>query len=357
MMKSDFVGFEQMREAVFNALQVAPREIERGFGRMGLCFPLQISAARFPRNGSKVPAGPQHGKYFWHLHPGTIYILWPPENTTPLSIRRGWVYGEAVRCETAAGLINCLQNAAVSLRRKELASFSRNAALALSLSDELDARRLALRRIRESLERQSLRHPSHWQDALEAWMGTVMHRYHRQINGVQKRMMEFLCLLVCDLDSPHSLSRTYRRLQQEILQFYSFDEVRHRFPDMVRELLREVPLHHAWQQSELSPITRRALAWIEEQAHRPVTVAQCAAAIPVSSAYLCRLLQRETGLSPIEHLRYQRIALAKNLLEEGRQSIEDIAKRSGFGSAEHFHRVFRHQTGMTPTAYRRNAYK
>lgn len=356
-MKSDLVGFEQMREAVFNALQVAPREIERGFAEMGLRFPVQICAARFPRNGSRVPDGWQRERYYWHLHPGTIYIMWAPENTTPFTPRRGWIYGEAVCCEKPTALISCLQNAAVQLRRQELAAFTRDTPFALSLSDELDARRLALRRIRESLERQGLHSPSHWEAALEAWMGTVMYRYHRHINGVQKRMMEFVCLLICDLDTTHSLSRVFRRLQQEILQFYSFDDIRHRFPDMIRELLREVPLHHTWQHGELSPITERALAWIEEQAHRPVTVAQCAAAIPVSTAYLCRLLQRETGLSPIEHLRYQRIALAKNLLEEGRQNIEDIAKRSGFGSAEHFHRVFRGQTGMTPAAYRRNAYK
>ncbi len=357
MMKSDLVGFEQMREAVFNALQVAPREIERGFAEMGLRFPVQICAARFPRGGSRVPDGRQHQRYYWHLHPGTIYIMWTPDNMAPLTLRRGWIYGEAVCCEKPTALISCLQNAAVQLRRKELELFTRDTPFSLSLSDELDARRLALRRIRESLERQGLHSPSHWEAALEAWMGTVMYRYHRHINGVQKRMMEFVCLLICDLDTTHSLSRVFRRLQQEILQFYSFDDIRHRFPDMIRELLREVPLHHTWQHGELSPITERALAWIEEQAYRPVTVAQCAAAIPVSTAYLCRLLQRETGLSPIEHLRYQRIALAKSLLEEGRQNIEDIAKRSGFGSAEHFHRVFRGQTGMTPAAYRRNAYK
>ncbi len=357
MMKSDLIGFEHMREAVFNALRVAPREIEYGFAQMGLSFPLQISAARSPSTNSHVPEGQQHGQYFWHLHPGTIYIMWPPEDAKPLPAKRDWVYGEAVHCEKAAHLIACLQNAAVSLRRKELAIFTGDTSFSFSLSDELDARRLALRRIRESQGRQSLRGSSHWQDALEAWLGTVLHRYHRHINGVQKRLMEFVCLLVCDLDTSHSLSRAFRRLQQEILQFYSFDEIRHRFPGMVLELMQEFPLHHAWQQSELSPITQRALTWIEEHAHRPVTVAQCAAAIPVSTAYLCRLLQRETGLSPIEHLRYQRIALAKKLLEESRQSIEDISRRSGFGSAEHFHRVFRQQTGMTPAVYRRNGYK
>ena len=354
MTKSDLVGFEQMREAVFNALPVAAREIKRGMQQMGLRFPLYISAARFPRDSGKVPQGWQGERYFWHLHPGTIYILWRPENhAVQLPEKRGWVCGEAVLCPAPSRLIAGLQNAAVLLRRKELAHFTGNAVLAFSLSDELDARRLALRRIREAQGRQS----AHWHDALEVWLGIVMHRYQRHINGVQKRLTEFLSLLVCDIDTTHSLSRVFRRLQQEILQFYSFDEVRHRFPAMVSELLLEFPLHHGWQHNELSPITQRALAWIEAQAHRPVTVAQCAAAIPVSTAYLCRLLQRETGLSPVAHLRHQRIALAKNLLEEGRQSIEDIAKRSGFGSAEHFHRVFRQQTGMTPAAYRRNAYR
>lgn len=358
MTYSELTSFGQIDEAIFGNMRVPAREIERGLQRMELSFPLLIAAARLPKTAAEVPDGWHRGKYFWHLHPGLVYVLWPavPE-AKPVLARRGWMSGEGQLCENAEDFIDRLQNASVALRRKELAAIIRHAPLSLSIGDELDARRLALRRIRESLNQRNTLRASHWQSALEVWLETVLLRYQGQINGVQRRMVEFLSLMVCDLDSKHGMARTFRRLQREALQFYSFSEVRRRFPDMVMELLQEFPLGFSLQPQELSPITERALAWIEQQFHRPVTVADCAAAIPVSATYLCRLLRRETGFSPVQHLQYQRIAHAKQLLQENRWGIEEIAGRSGFGSVEHFYRVFRQQTGMTPAAYRRNAYK
>jgi AraC family transcriptional regulator len=59
----------------------------------------------------------------------------------------------------------------------------------------------------------------------------------------------------------------------------------------------------------------------------------------------------------VQHLQQRRVAHAKSLLQESSGTIATIAQRSGFGSAEHFHRVFRAQVGLSPAAYRRNAQK
>jgi transcriptional regulator GlxA family with amidase domain len=126
---------------------------------------------------------------------------------------------------------------------------------------------------------------------------------------------------------------------------------------MVRELLQELPLLHHSGSGELSPISREALEWIETHFASPVSLAQCAESIPVSAAYLCRILRKETGFSPVQHLQAKRIAHAKVLLQKSRLNISDVARRSGFGSAEHFYRVFHKHTHLTPAAFRRNIRK
>jgi AraC-like DNA-binding protein len=357
MTEFDHVRFEQIGEAVFGNVQVPPREIKRGVRAMGLDFPFLMAATRAPKNKISISSGWQRDKYFWHLHAGLVYVLWPATaQSEPSFSRRGWLCGETVRCAKADNFITALQNAAVALRRKELKTIIRHAPPMLSFADELDWRRLALRRLREGTHGGSTPGTRHWRSALEVWLEIVLLRYQTHIHSVHRRLSEFLCLMTCDLAGENSVSNSLRRLQRGVFGLYSLDEVRHRFPTMIEELSQELPLHLS-PPNELSPIAAQALAWLDEQFRRPATVAECAAAIPVSAPYLCRLLRHETGLSPVQHLQQRRVAHAKSLLQESSGTIATIAQRSGFGSAEHFHRVFRAQVGLSPAAYRRNAQK
>jgi transcriptional regulator GlxA family with amidase domain len=126
---------------------------------------------------------------------------------------------------------------------------------------------------------------------------------------------------------------------------------------MIAELLREFPTFTAWPQQPLSPIAQRALEWMKEHCERPVSVTDCAAAIPVNAAYLSRVLQKETGIPPVLHLQQMRIAHAKVLLQESRCTVEEVAHRSGFKTTEHFHRVFKKCTNLSPASFRRSTQK
>jgi AraC-like DNA-binding protein len=59
-----------------------------------------------------------------------------------------------------------------------------------------------------------------------------------------------------------------------------------------------------------------------------------------------------TGRTPMEMILQRRIAVAKQLLAETTETMETIAKESGFNSATQFYVNFRNQTGMSPSAYR-----
>ena len=58
------------------------------------------------------------------------------------------------------------------------------------------------------------------------------------------------------------------------------------------------------------------------------------------------------GISFSEYLRQKRVGMAEELLIHSKQSIQEIAIASGFGSVATFNRVFRDARGCTPSRYR-----
>jgi AraC family transcriptional activator FtrA len=72
----------------------------------------------------------------------------------------------------------------------------------------------------------------------------------------------------------------------------------------------------------------------------------------LSSRQLTRRFLRLTGLPPQRWLHAERIRVAQELLETSDATIEEIAARSGMGTATTLRRHFRATVGVTPTTYR-----
>ena len=66
-----------------------------------------------------------------------------------------------------------------------------------------------------------------------------------------------------------------------------------------------------------------------------------------------RRFQSATGHAPLDYVQRVRIEEAKQLLETGSQSIEQIADEVGYSDIVSFRRLFKRMVGETPTAYRR----
>ena len=80
--------------------------------------------------------------------------------------------------------------------------------------------------------------------------------------------------------------------------------------------------------------------------------ARRAALASMSVRTLQRQFRETVGLSPREWIVRERIVLAKDLLEDGRVRLDQIAARVGFRSEESFRRHFRRLVGTSPSAYR-----
>jgi transcriptional regulator GlxA family with amidase domain len=111
-------------------------------------------------------------------------------------------------------------------------------------------------------------------------------------------------------------------------------------PEQVVGVSRDAPLH-------------RAVAWIESNAGRPITVADIAAAAAVSERTLSRLFQRHLGRSPLQFLNELRVKRAQMWLQATWRSVHEIAQASGYTEAAAFRRMFKQVAGMTPGEYRR----
>ena len=82
------------------------------------------------------------------------------------------------------------------------------------------------------------------------------------------------------------------------------------------------------------------------------TVKYCAREMGYSTNYLSDLLKKETGKNTQEHIHAYVIEKAKNLLLGTKEPVNVIAYSLGFEYPQHFSKLFKKKTGMSPVAYR-----
>ncbi|PZD73248.1 Bifunctional transcriptional activator/DNA repair enzyme AdaA [Acaryochloris thomasi RCC1774] len=78
----------------------------------------------------------------------------------------------------------------------------------------------------------------------------------------------------------------------------------------------------------------------------------------MSESHFSRSFKQSVGIAPYRYLMQQRVARAKQLLQQQALkqqtiSISDIALDCGFANQTHLTKVFRQMTGMTPKAYQK----
>lgn len=71
-----------------------------------------------------------------------------------------------------------------------------------------------------------------------------------------------------------------------------------------------------------------------------------------TASYINRIFKKELGLSPLQYITDLKIQRAKELLRSDTgMDIKEIAACIGYEDARYFSRVFKNETGMTPTAW------
>lgn len=84
-----------------------------------------------------------------------------------------------------------------------------------------------------------------------------------------------------------------------------------------------------------------------------MSLGSLARAVGVHPVTLARGFRRNYGCSVGEYLRRLRIVQAARRLEDSELPLAEIAMAAGFADQSHFSNVFKRQTGLSPSAYRR----
>jgi transcriptional regulator GlxA family with amidase domain len=105
------------------------------------------------------------------------------------------------------------------------------------------------------------------------------------------------------------------------------------------------------ERAQLEPV-RRAQDLIDADPGADHRVPVLAATVGMSERHFTRCFTEQTGVSPARYVSAVRVEAARRALETTDQTVEVIARRCGFGTAETMRRTFVRQLGTAPDQYR-----
>ena len=101
-----------------------------------------------------------------------------------------------------------------------------------------------------------------------------------------------------------------------------------------------------------SRIVQQAIEYIQMHYQEDISSTLIADALRISDGYLRTVFKKEQSCTIKDYILQYRIDRAKELLQKDERKIYEIAAMCGFLSSQHFSRVFRQVTGMTPGEYK-----
>lgn len=110
-------------------------------------------------------------------------------------------------------------------------------------------------------------------------------------------------------------------------------------------------------QNNYSPVTLKAIEYIERNYHNNIQLKDMAEAVGLTPIYFHNMFSKNTGQTPHEYLLQKRLSAAKDLLSGSDMSLINIAAECGFSSQAYFTTIFRKYTDLTPLQFRQKAFK
>lgn len=103
---------------------------------------------------------------------------------------------------------------------------------------------------------------------------------------------------------------------------------------------------------KLNAVGEEIRSYIEEHYSEDISLQDVAGEMGYSDAYFCKLFKQCFDRNFITYLNDFRTEKAIELLRDVTVSIKDISSRVGYRDANYFTRIFKRQTGFTPSEYR-----
>jgi AraC family transcriptional regulator len=155
-----------------------------------------------------------------------------------------------------------------------------------------------------------------------------------------------------------ALDSLMERLREELMR-------RHASPLFLQGIAQAIAVHLARNYAETvkelrsgSPSLpgyklRQVTDWMAENVAEEFDLAQLAAQVGLSKFYFTRLFRSAMGMSPSRYQITLRMDKAKRLLRETKENVVSVALDVGYANPSHFAQLFRRETGLSPSDYRR----
>lgn len=234
-------------------------------------------------------------------------------------------------------MLGAIQHAIVSLRTHDLETHQERGSEPDDAA-EYSARDQALQALRLSGDR----------DPCQLWLQLCLYKHRGRLVAARRRLIEFISLLSESLTCSQILDHVFRRSIQMIQSTFAYPELERQFLEQIDEFL---PFCHQGNGRQ-SGLVHKALQCMIELHREPIGLSEIAEHVHVSAAHLSRTIKQECGQTATDILHGMRLSSAKQQLAETDDGILQIALHCGFPSVEHFHRVFKRHSGMTPRQWR-----
>ena len=99
-------------------------------------------------------------------------------------------------------------------------------------------------------------------------------------------------------------------------------------------------------------LEREVKTYVKDHLGEDITVTQIAEELHFNPQYLMRTFKAKSGLSIMEYITQTRLEYAKQILRDTDLPIKSVALMVGYSDYAYFTRVFRKETGRTPSVYR-----
>lgn len=138
-------------------------------------------------------------------------------------------------------------------------------------------------------------------------------------------------------------------------------------PDTVCEKIAQVlasyirilldSMENPTREKPVNPTINAVRSYLDCYFFHDITLAGLAKLYHYNEKYLGALFKRQLGISFHDYLNQRRLKHARTLLNNTRDSILDVATRSGFNNVTYFNRVFKAKYGITPSQFRQEQAK
>lgn len=95
-------------------------------------------------------------------------------------------------------------------------------------------------------------------------------------------------------------------------------------------------------------------SYIDTHLSEHFTSEKCSRILSLSVSQTIRKFRSAYGVPPCEYVNRRRIEIAKRLLEDSTQSVQEIAEHIGFHDPYYFSKYFKKRCGKSPNEYRRD---